>query len=231
MTHLVDDLLDVSRITRGKIQLRTRPIDLIELIRPAVDSVGTALHQPRVDLQTDLPAEPLPVNVDPTRIEQVLVNLLNNAFKYSDPGSHVRLSATRENNEAMIRVKDHGIGIDAETLPRVFDLFSQADRSLDRSQGGLGIGLTLVRTLVEMHGGRVEALSDGPGRGSQFIVRLPPATNLWSPRTSLLPPIPPRSVLSGCWSSTTTSTPPRASVCSSLVGGTRPGRPRRPPGT
>ncbi len=173
MTHLVDDLLDVSRITRGKIQLRSEPMDLNDSIRLAVESVRSSVERRRFDIRADQPDEPLPVKVDPTRIEQVLVNLLNNALKYSDPATPVRLTARREGEDVVVRIRDQGIGIDPEMLPRVFDLFSQADGSLDRSQGGLGIGLTLVKTLVEMHGGHVEALSEGLGRGSEFVVRLP----------------------------------------------------------
>jgi len=128
-----------------------------------------------------LPAEPVFLEADQTRLEQVLANLLNNAAKYTERGGRIRLSAEREGGEVVVRVRDAGIGIPADLLPRVFDLFTQAERSLDRSQGGLGIGLALVKSLVEMHGGRVEAHSEGPGRGSEFVVRLPALPGTFDP--------------------------------------------------
>jgi two-component system CheB/CheR fusion protein len=173
MVRLVDDLLDVSRITRGKIELRKEALDLAAVVARAVEATRPLAERRGVELIVDLTGEPLPLEADPTRQEQVLTNLLNNAAKYTDSGGHVRLSAAREGGEVVIRVRDDGIGIDAEMLPRVFDPFAQADGSLDRSQGGLGIGLTLVRKLTEMHGGSVSASSEGLGRGSEFVVRLP----------------------------------------------------------
>ena len=137
-----------------------------EPARPAIDA---RLH----GLSLEIPSEPIYLAADPTRLEQVLVNLLNNAAKYTDPGGRITAVVGRDGAEAVVRIVDTGVGIDAETLPRVFDLFVQADRSLDRSSGGLGIGLTLVRALVEQHGGSVTAGSDGPGSGSEFVVRLP----------------------------------------------------------
>ena len=131
------------------------------------------IDQQKHQLTVSLPAEPLWLDADPVRMAQVVANLLNNAAKYNDKPGHIVVSAAREGDEAVLRVLDDGMGIDPELLPRVFDLFTQADRSVARSQGGLGIGLTLVRSLVERHGGRVQVESEGPGKGSEFIVRLP----------------------------------------------------------
>ncbi len=176
MARLVDDLLDVSRITRGKIRLRREPLDLCQAIERALESVRPLAESKRIALGFERPSCPLRVEADPTRIEQVMTNLFNNAVKYTEPEGHVRVVAGHEGSDAVVRVLDDGIGIASEMLPRVFDLFTQVDRSLDRSEGGLGIGLTLVRSLVELHNGRVEARSEGLGRGSEFVVRLPALT-------------------------------------------------------
>jgi CheY-like chemotaxis protein/two-component sensor histidine kinase len=173
MARLVDDLLDVSRITRGKIQLRLEPVELAGIIDRAVDSARPLLDARRHAVALNVPPGPIRVTADAMRLEQVLANLLNNAAKYTEPGGHITLSAAAEGKEAVVRVRDDGIGIAAEVLSRVFDLFMQAHATPDRAQGGLGIGLTLVRRLVEMHGGAVEAHSAGPGHGSEFVVRLP----------------------------------------------------------
>jgi signal transduction histidine kinase/DNA-binding response OmpR family regulator len=173
MARLVDDLLDVSRITRGKIQLRPEPIGLARVIERAVESTQPLLEERRHAVEVHVPREPVRVLADATRVEQVLANLLNNAAKYTEPGGRITLTAAAEGREAVIRVRDTGIGIDRDTLPRVFDLFMQAHSTLDRALGGLGIGLTLVRRLVELHGGTVEAHSAGLGQGSEFVVRLP----------------------------------------------------------
>ena len=175
LCRLVDDLLDVSRITRGKIQLRTELIDLASIVTVAADNARPMIERRRQELTLKLPAGPVRLDADPTRIEQVLVNLLSNASKYTDPGGAIVLTVVREGDEVSVSVLDNGIGIAPEMLPQVFDLFTQADHSLDRSQGGLGIGLTLVRNLVQLHGGRVEARSGGLGRGSEFIARFPSA--------------------------------------------------------
>jgi signal transduction histidine kinase len=173
LARLVDDLLDVSRITRGKVELRRVPIDLGEVVRHAVESTRQLVEARRHRLQVSLPGEPLPLVADPTRIEQVLANLIRNAVKFTDPGGLVEIDAAARDGFAMVSVRDSGAGIPGDLLPRVFDLFIQGPQGLDRSAGGLGIGLTLVRSLVEMHGGRVEAHSDGPGHGSDFTIWLP----------------------------------------------------------
>jgi signal transduction histidine kinase/DNA-binding response OmpR family regulator len=173
LVRLVDDLLDVSRLTLGKIRLVVEPVELASVVEQAVEAVRPLVEQAGHRLVVELPAEPVALSGDKARLTQVLTNLLNNAVKYSDRGAAISVAAVVEGAEAVVRVFDTGIGIPADLLPRVFDLFTQANRSLDRSQGGLGVGLTLVRRLVEMHGGSVEARSDGPGRGSEFVVRLP----------------------------------------------------------
>ena len=173
LVRLVDDLLDVSRITRGKIELRKQDLDLRDAVRGAVEMTRPVIEAREHELRVALPDEPLPLHADVTRLEQALGNLVRNAAKYTEPGGHIEVLARREDGEAVVRVKDDGLGISPELLPRIFDLFIQGEQSLDRSGGGLGIGLTLVRRLIEMHGGRVEARSDGPGQGSEFTVRLP----------------------------------------------------------
>jgi signal transduction histidine kinase len=173
LARLVDDLLDVSRITRGKVELRRAPLDLGEVVKQAVETTCPLVDARRHRLQVLLPGEPLPLIADPTRIEQVLANLIRNAVKFTDPGGLIEVAAAAHDGYATVRVRDSGAGISADLLPRVFDLFIQGPQGLDRSAGGLGIGLTLVRSLVEMHGGRVEAHSEGPGRGSEFTIWLP----------------------------------------------------------
>src|SRR5262245_35904220 len=173
MTRLIDDLMDVSRITRGKLQLRIQRIELGEVIRAAVETSRPILERSGHELTVTVPPERLYLDADPTRIAQALSNLLNNAAKYTEWGGRVWLTAERQGSDVVLKVRDTGIGIAPEMLPRIFDMFAQADRSLDRSQGGLGIGLTLVKRLVEMHGGSVLAQSEGPGKGSEFTIRLP----------------------------------------------------------
>jgi PAS domain S-box-containing protein len=172
LTRLVDDLLDVSRITQGKVTLAREQLELSTIIHRAIETSRPLIEARRHHLTIALPPGPVRLEGDQTRLVQVVGNLLNNAAKYTDEGGHIRLEAAQEDGAAVIRVRDDGMGMPAELLPHVFDLFTQADRSLDRSQGGLGIGLTLVRRLVEMHGGKVEARSQGAGRGSEFVVRL-----------------------------------------------------------
>jgi PAS domain S-box-containing protein len=176
MTHLVDDLLDLSRISRGLIRLLKEPVDVAQPVQQAVEGVQPLVRERGLTLAMSLPPQPVCVEADPTRLQQVVGNLLSNAAKYTDPGGHIRLTARQEGSELVLRVRDTGIGIPPDLLPRIFDLFVQAERRLDRSQGGLGIGLTLVRQLVAMHGGTVTAHSEGPGKGSEFVVRLPALT-------------------------------------------------------
>jgi signal transduction histidine kinase len=173
MVRLVDDLLDMTRIAQGKVELRRTTFDIAAAVGDAVQTTSALYHTQRHQLEVRLPDEPLSIEGDQSRIVQVLVNLLNNAAKYTDPGGHIQLSAVRYGKFAVVRVRDNGVGIEEEMLGRVFDLFTQVGRSLGRSRGGLGIGLTLVRQLVEMHGGSVTVRSEGPGKGSDFEVRLP----------------------------------------------------------
>jgi PAS domain S-box-containing protein len=173
LVRLVDDLLDVSRITQGKITLKKEKVDLITIIGRALETSRPLIDSCKHRLTVSLPEQPLRLEGDTTRLTQVVSNLLNNAAKFTPEGGQIWLIAEAQNGQVVLRVRDTGIGIAEDLLPQVFDLFRQADRSLDRSQGGLGIGLTLVRSLLEMHGGTVEAYSDGPGRGSEFVVRLP----------------------------------------------------------
>jgi signal transduction histidine kinase/integral membrane sensor domain MASE1/ActR/RegA family two-component response regulator len=173
LVRLVDDLLDVSRINRGKIQLRKECIDLSAAISRAIETTRPVIDARGHELIVSLPDEPLTVEADRTRLAQVVANLLNNAAKYTEKAGRIWLTAERAGAEVVIRVRDTGIGIRPDLLPHVFDLFVQSERSLERSQGGLGIGLTLVRSLVEMHGGSVTAQSEGVGKGSEFIFRLP----------------------------------------------------------
>jgi PAS domain S-box-containing protein len=180
MTRLLDDLLDVSRFTRGKIHLRKIPVELTTILRQAVETCRPLIAASGHELSTSFPAEPMWLEGDPTRLAQVVANLLNNAAKYTDPGGRIVLSAYREGGEAVVRVRDNGIGLSTEMLPRVFDLFAQEDRSLDRAQGGLGIGLTLVRSLIQLHDGSVSVESLGAGQGSEFIVRLPASSRVQS---------------------------------------------------
>lgn len=179
MARLIDDLLDVSRISRGRIELRMETLDLGPVLRRTVDALMPAILEKRHELHMTLPEQPLHAFADATRIEQVLTNLLNNAIKYTEPGGRIDLTLVRGalapggEAAAEIHVRDSGVGIGGELLPRVFELFVQAERRLDRAHGGLGIGLTLVKRLVEMHGGQVEAFSRGLGQGAEFVVRLP----------------------------------------------------------
>jgi len=173
MVRLVDDLMEVSRITRGKVEIRRELIEVAAVVRSAVETSKPLIEEVGHQLAISLPAERLMLDADPVRISQVLANLLNNAAKYTPKGGQIWLTVRREGSTVALSVRDAGVGIATEMLSRVFDLFAQADRTYDRAQGGLGIGLTLVRSLVEMHGGSVEANSDGPGHGSEFIVRLP----------------------------------------------------------
>jgi CheY-like chemotaxis protein len=173
MTQLVDDLLDVSRVTRGLITLHMEPVRLADVVVDALEQMQPLLQASGRSLAPPSGLDGVTVRGDPVRLVQVLVNLLNNAIKYSPPGSPIALQVTVDGGQVEIAVVDAGVGIDASFLPHVFELFTQAQRTPDRSQGGLGIGLALVRSLVQLHGGDVRAASAGPGRGSRFTVTLP----------------------------------------------------------
>jgi PAS domain S-box-containing protein len=171
LARLVDDLLDVTRITRGKIRLQRSRVDLVDLVRRAVEDRHTVLENREVTV--DLPTQAIWIDGDPTRLAQLLGNLLDNATKFTPEDGKISVSLTRADGRAVLQVADTGLGIDPETLKRLFEPFAQADRSLDRSRGGLGLGLALVKGMVELHGGEVSAHSDGPGKGSRFTVKLP----------------------------------------------------------
>ena len=184
-SHLVDDLLDVSRITQGKIQLRKEVVEAGPVLRHAVEAVRPLVEERKHQLLLSFTSTDLRIEADPTRLEQMLVNLLTNAAKYTPSGGRIQLIAGVEGGEFVCRVRDNGVGIPPELLPRMFDLFAQADRSLARSEGGLGIGLTLVRSLAELHGGTVTATSEGPDKGSEFVLRLPAAVSPAAPGDGL----------------------------------------------
>jgi two-component system CheB/CheR fusion protein len=193
LVRLVDDLLDVSRITQGKIALRKEPAALEEIVARALEVATPSLEARRHELRLALPAEPVELDVDPARLAQVIANLLDNASKYTPECGCITLEAERTGDLLELRVRDTGTGLAPEMLPHVFDLFVQGDRGLDRTHGGLGIGLTIVRRLVELHGGQVEARSTGPGHGSEFIVRLPGARSAPPPAALVPEPAAPRS--------------------------------------
>jgi signal transduction histidine kinase/ActR/RegA family two-component response regulator len=173
MGRLLDDLLDNSRITRGTIELRRRPVALHAVVNEAMEAARPLIEQNGHELILDIPEAPIFLDADATRLGQVLLNLVNNASKYTEPGGHIQVSASAENGTVTMRVKDDGIGIPKEMLTRVFDMFTQVDRTKERMEGGLGIGLTLAHRLVLLHGGEIEAYSQGEGCGSEFIVRMP----------------------------------------------------------
>jgi PAS domain S-box-containing protein len=176
LTRLVDELLDVTRIARGKVQLRTEPLDLRDLVRRAGEDFRSVVEEHGVGFRVELPDRPVEVRADATRVGQVIGNLLANAAKFTRPGDEVRVSLAAVGEAAEIRVADTGAGIEPSLLPRVFEAFVQADRTLARTEGGLGLGLALVKGLVELHGGKVAAQSEGSGRGSVFTVSLPLVT-------------------------------------------------------
>jgi PAS domain S-box-containing protein len=185
LTRLVDDLLDVSRIARGKIELKRQVVELAEVVHKAIEMASPLLEERRHHLRTSLPPRGLRVDGDAVRLAQVVSNLVANAAKYTEPGGLVQVSAQRIQDRVVLTVSDNGTGISAEMLPRIFDLFAQGAQSLDRSRGGLGLGLTIVRSLVALHGGTVTAHSPGEGRGSTFTVELPfAATSPWDVPTS-----------------------------------------------
>jgi len=197
LIRLVDDLLEVSRITRGVIDVQSEPLDLASIVRSAIDTSRPSLEAAQHELTVDAPTEPIAITGDAVRLIQVFANLLTNAAKYTNTGGHIWLVVRREGERAIISVRDNGIGIPPAQLASVFDMFTQVDRSSRRIQGGLGIGLTLVRSLVKIHGGHVEARSAGPGAGSEFIVDLPIliGRQVKADSTETLGRLPPRRIL------------------------------------
>ena len=190
LSRLIDDLLDVERVASGKIRLDRHPLDMAEAMQRAVASVTANAG---LDRHIEIRTEPVWVEGDAVRLEQVIVNIITNAIKYTPPGGSIRVFLCGDDQDAVLRVEDNGVGIGPDLLPSVFDMFVQGERTLDRAQGGLGIGLTLVRRLVELHGGTVVATSDGAGRGSTFTVRMPRLTGPGSPARMLSAPDPVRS--------------------------------------
>ena len=191
LTRLVDELLDVSRISQGKIVLKKEPVELAKIIAHSVETARPMMEQREQRLSIEVSARPVWLQGDFARLSQALSNLLNNASKYTPEGGRIRLSATASEGLATITVEDNGSGIEPELLPKIFELFVQGERGLDRSQGGLGIGLTLVKRLVELHQGRVEAHSDGPGNGARFRIMLPSISAVRQPELAAAPPPPP----------------------------------------
>jgi PAS domain S-box-containing protein len=195
MTRLIDDLLDTSRIGTGKIELQRQRVELAEIVHGAVEASRPLIAQHGHELCVELPSEPVYLHGDLVRLSQVFCNLLNNAARYTPQGGRIEVTGTLKASAVLLSVRDNGIGIPRDMLPKVFEMFTQVDRSLERSRGGLGIGLTLVKQLVELHGGRVEAHSAGPGHGSEFVVRLPVLTEAGTrvpatPRNAAQPPTP-----------------------------------------
>jgi PAS domain S-box-containing protein len=189
--RLVDDLMDISRITRGKLQIEPRPIDLRSVVQRAVETTESLIEEHGHRLRVELPNRRVPVSGDAVRLSQVVSNVLHNAAKFTPDGGDISVSVSTSETAAQVSVRDGGIGIDADVLPRIFELFTQGDATLERKQGGLGIGLALVRNVVEMHGGRVHAKSEGLGRGSEFVVELP-LLDENADETSVDAPVPPR---------------------------------------
>jgi CheY-like chemotaxis protein/two-component sensor histidine kinase len=173
MVHLVDDLLDVARISTGKVELRRRRMDLKDVVATAVETSASLVDAGGHSLSVELPSQPLPMDADPTRIAQVVSNLLNNAAKYTPQGGRIALRAWVEGQEAVLSVTDTGVGIEPDAISKVFEMFAQVPSSAGKPQGGLGIGLSLVQSLVALHGGSVSASSAGRGKGSTFTIRLP----------------------------------------------------------
>ena len=183
MIRLIDDLLDLSRITRGKVHLRQQPVEISTLINGAVEAIGPFIMRCKHRLRIEIPEQPVLVYADVARLVQVMANVLHNAAKYTSHAGQISVKAAREDGEVAIHVRDTGRGIPPEMLSHIFEMFTQVDDTVDRTHGGLGIGLTLVKNLVELHGGTVAAQSDGPGRGSEFIIRMPVLTDAASPKS------------------------------------------------
>jgi CheY-like chemotaxis protein len=173
MTRLIDDLMDLSRITRDKLELKRGPAKLAEIVHVALETSQPLLESGGHHFTLQMPGEPIVLEADAARLAQVVSNLLNNAAKFTPKGGHITLRVERDGNYALMRVRDTGVGIPRDALPGIFEMFAQADHSLERTHSGLGVGLTLVRRIVELHGGTVEAYSDGPNLGAEFVVRLP----------------------------------------------------------
>lgn len=190
MIHLVDDLLDVSRVSRGKIQLKRAAMDLRDTLAKAAEIAIPLFERKRQDFTVEVPPGPLMVHGDDARLTQVFANLLNNAGKYTPEGGQIALSVGQNATQIIVEVRDNGIGIDPALLPRVFELFVQGYQEADRAEGGLGIGLTLVRSLVQLHGGEVQARSAGLHEGSSFVVRLPAAEQAIAPEPEPEPSAP-----------------------------------------
>jgi signal transduction histidine kinase len=182
LTRLVDDLLDVSRITRGKLRLRPETMDIERAVHDAIEAARPLFDERKQHFETDLSPQPLLMNGDIARVTQVIVNLLTNAAKYTPEGGRIVLSTRAEGGSGVVRVRDNGIGIAPENIEHIFDLFAQGERALDRAAGGLGIGLTLARRIVDMHGGQIAVHSAGVGQGSEFEVRLPLLEPAHSPK-------------------------------------------------
>ena len=200
LVRLVDDLMEVSRLSRGMIELRKERIDLAQAVNDAVAASQPLIADHGHRLTVSLPPRRLPLDADPTRIAQVFTNLLNNAARFTNPGGRIEISAREEDGEAVVSVRDNGIGIASGELRRVFDLFARIDNGVGHAGAGFGIGLALARSLVEMHGGRIEAHSEGPGRGSEFTIHLPLAAASADAATKAaaepaVPPVSARSVL------------------------------------
>jgi signal transduction histidine kinase len=175
LVRLIDDLLDVSRVTRGTLRVSLEDLDLADAVEAALEQSRPTIEKADLTLEVIRPEGPVPLKADRARLAQALTNLLDNASKYTPPGGTVTFEARREGREAVVRVRDNGAGIPAEVLPRIFELFTQVDRELNRPQDGLGVGLAVASRIVEMHGGRLEAHSDGAGQGAEFVARLPVA--------------------------------------------------------
>jgi PAS domain S-box-containing protein len=192
MIRLIDDLLDLSRITRGKVQLRRQPVEVSTLINGAIEAIGPFINRCKHELIVDSSDKPLWVDCDVARLVQVMANILHNAAKYTGRNGKIWVSASGQDGEVIIKVRDTGPGIPPETLPHIFDMFTQGDHTLDRAHGGLGIGLTLVKNLVELHSGTVSAASEGVGHGSEFTIRLPAIATGASQEPSSREPAQPR---------------------------------------
>ncbi|MDM0117866.1 HAMP domain-containing sensor histidine kinase [Variovorax sp. J22R133] len=173
MSRLIDDLMDVSRISQGKIELRRQRVGVHEVLREAIEAARPMVDDAQHTLNVDLPTDALPLDADSTRLAQAFVNLIHNAAKYMDKGGRIDLGVRREAQEVVVSIRDGGIGIAPDRLERIFEMFAQVETALSRSRGGLGIGLSLTRRLLELHGGTIAARSAGPGHGSEFVVRLP----------------------------------------------------------